>query len=41
MKVVVVKWLSRCLAKERKIVKDALASNQERKTGSIEEAATE
>ena len=27
--------------KERKIVEDALARNQERKTGSIEEAAKE
>ena len=37
----VVKWLSGRLAKERKIVNDALARNQERKTGSIEEAAKE
>ena len=29
-----VKWLSECIAKERKIVEDALARNQERKTGS-------
>ena len=29
------------LAKERKIVEDAFARNQERKTGSIEEAAKE
>ena len=27
------KWLSGCLAKERKIVEDALARNQERITG--------
>ena len=37
----VVKWLSGRLAKERKIVEDALARNQERITGSIEEAAKE
>ena len=37
----VVKWLSGRLAKERQIVKDALARNQERKIGSIEEAAKE
>ena len=36
------KWLSGCLQKkERKIVEDPLARNQERKTGSIEEAAKE
>ena len=35
------KWLSKRLAKERKIVEDALARNQERKSGSIEEAANE
>ena len=34
-----VKWLSGRTAKERKIVEDALARNQERKTGSIEGAA--
>lgn len=28
-----VKWLSERIAKERKIVEDALARNQERKTG--------
>ena len=28
------KWLSERIAKERKIVEDALARNQERKTGS-------
>ena len=39
--VVVVKWLSGHLEKERKIVEDALARNQERKSGSIEEAANE
>ena len=38
-----VEWLlvGGCLAKERKIVEDALARNQERKTGSIEKAAKE
>ena len=36
-----VKWLGGRLAKEKKIVEDALARNQERKTGSIEEAAKE
>ena len=35
------KWLSGHIEKERKIVEDALARNQERKTGSIEEAANE
>ena len=35
------KWLSGRLAKERKMAQDALAGNQERKTGSIEEAAKE
>ena len=38
---VVVKWLSGRLAKEREITEDALARNQERKTGSVEEAAKE
>ena len=38
---VVVKWLSGRLAKERKIVEDALARNQESKTGSIEEIGKE
>ena len=37
----VVKWLSERIAKERKIVEDALARNQERKTGNIEGAAKE
>ena len=36
-----VKWLSERTAKERKIVEDALARNQERKTGSIEGAEKE
>ena len=36
-----VKWLSELIAKERKKVEDALARNQERKTGSIEGAAKE
>ena len=38
-----VEWLlvGGCLAKERKIVEDALARNQERKTGSKEKAAKE
>ena len=36
-----VKWLSERIAKEREIVKDALARNQERKPGSIERAAKE
>ena len=40
-RVVVVTWLSGRLATERKIVGDALARNQGRKTGSIEEAAKE
>ena len=35
------KWLSGHFAKERKIAEDALARNQERKTGNIEEAAKE
>ena len=35
------KWLSGHLAKERKIVEDALAVNQERKLGIIEEPAKE
>ena len=35
------KWLSGRLAKERKIVEDALARKQESKTGSIEKAAKE
>ena len=37
----VVKWLSGRLAKEREIVEDGLARNQEGKTGSIEGAAKE
>ena len=40
-RVVVVKWLSGRLAKEIKIVEDALTRNQERIIGSIEEAAKE
>ena len=36
-----VKWLSERIVKERKKVEDALARNQERKTGSIEGAAKE
>ena len=36
-----VKWLSERIVKERKKVQDALARNQERKTGSIEGAAKE
>ena len=35
------KWLSGRLAKERKLVEEVLARSQERKTGSIEEAAKE
>ena len=35
------KWLSGRLAKERKIVEDALARNQERITDSIKETAKE
>ena len=38
---VVVKWLSGHLAKEGKIVGDALVRNQERKTGRKEKAAKE
>lgn len=30
-----VKWLSDCIAKEKTIVEDALARNQERKTDSV------
>ena len=35
------KWLSGRLAKERELVEDVLARNQERRTDSIEEAARE